>query len=200
MIANHPRIPGADDWPGRPQDDINRLISVSGTVVRTGQIKMLQARRDFVCVKCKYRFSVEADLEQRHQMTLPPECPSHGIAVKPCNGVKFEPVEGAEDCHDYQEVRIQEQVHRLMVGSIPRSISLLLQNDLVDSAKARRAPRRHLRWLAPCPRGTRLPEVCLNPRRRRRPLAHKRSLVHGFWAALACLSLTTSAAPTSGRG
>ena len=117
-------------------DDINCLISVSGTVVRACQIKMLQARREFICTKCKHRFHVEADLEQRHSMTLPPECPSHGLAAKPCSGTKFEPIEGSEDCHDYQEVRIQEQVHRLMVGSIPRSISLLLQNDLVDSAKA----------------------------------------------------------------
>lgn len=91
-------------------DDINRLISVSGTVVRTGQIKMLQARREFICVKCKHRFHVEADIEQRHSMTLPPECPSHGLAAKPCSGTKFEPIEGSEDCHDYQEVRIQEQV------------------------------------------------------------------------------------------
>ncbi|KAL1496295.1 hypothetical protein AB1Y20_016257 [Prymnesium parvum] len=116
-------------------EDVNRLITVSGTVIRTGQIKMLQARRGFMCVKCHHTFSVEADLEQRYQMTLPPECPSP-LAAKPCNGTKFEPIEGSEECHDYQEVRIQEQVHRLMVGSIPRSISLLLHNDLVDTAKA----------------------------------------------------------------
>ena len=39
-------------------------------------------------------------------------------------------------CNDYQEVRIQEQVHRLTVGSIPRSITIVLQDDLVDRCKA----------------------------------------------------------------
>ena len=33
-------------------------------------------------------------------------------------------------------MRIQEQVHRLTVGSIPRSITLILQDDLVDSCSA----------------------------------------------------------------
>lgn len=130
----HHRKEVGQAW-SRRQDDVNRLLSLSGTVVRTGQIKMLQATREFVCTKCEHSFTVSADLEQRYQMPLPPECPSR-LGLKPCGGVKFEPREGSEECHDYQEVRIQEQVHRLMVGSIPRSISLLLHNDLVDSAKA----------------------------------------------------------------
>ena len=32
-------------------------------------------------------------------------------------------------------MRIQEQVHRLKTGSIPRSITLILQDDLVDKVK-----------------------------------------------------------------
>jgi DNA helicase MCM9 len=110
---------------------INTLLSVSGTVIRTGQIKMLQSRREYRCVKCEHRFTLTADLEQRHQMPIPDECPSHN--AKPCRGGKFEFVEGTEVCKDYQEVRIQEQIHRLTVGSIPRSITLILQDDLVDA-------------------------------------------------------------------
>ena len=94
-------------------------------VIRTGQIKMLQSRREYRCVKCEHRFTLTADLEQRHQMPLPDECPSNN--AKPCRGSKFEFVEGTEVCKDYQEVRIQEQIHRLTVGSIPRSITLILQ-------------------------------------------------------------------------
>ena len=61
---------------------INTLLSVSGTVIRTGQIKMLQSRREYRCVKCEHRFTLTADLEQRHQMPIPDECPSHN--AKPC--------------------------------------------------------------------------------------------------------------------
>ena len=37
---------------------------------------------------------------------------------------------------DYQEIRIQEPVQSLAVGSIPRSIVVVLEDDLVDSVKA----------------------------------------------------------------
>lgn len=37
---------------------------------------------------------------------------------------------------DYQEVKIQEQVQKLDVGKIPRSLWVVLENDLVDSCKA----------------------------------------------------------------
>ena len=116
--------------------NINSMLSVSGTVIRTGQTKMLQYKREYECAKCAHRFTLVADMEQRHQMPLPPECPSHDLNAKPCHGTKFEFREGSEKCRDYQEVRIQEQVHRLTVGSIPRSITLILQDDLVDLCSA----------------------------------------------------------------
>ena len=115
--------------------DINGLLSVSGTVIRTGKVKLMHSSREYVCVKCKHRFACEVDIEQRHSMQLPELCPSDGLSAKPCTGNKFEPVDGTEVCRDYQEVRIQEQVHRLTVGSIPRSITLILQDDLVDRCK-----------------------------------------------------------------
>ena len=39
-------------------------------------------------------------------------------------------------CCNYQEIKIQEQVQRLAVGTIPRSMWVVLQDDLVDSCKA----------------------------------------------------------------
>jgi DNA helicase MCM9 len=38
--------------------------------------------------------------------------------------------------HDYQEIRVQEQVQKLGMGSIPRAITVVLQHDLVDTCKA----------------------------------------------------------------
>ena len=84
--------------------NINSLLSVSGTVIRTGQIKMLQSKREYRCVKCDHTFQLEADIEQRHQMPIPPECPSQ-LNAKRCHGTKFEVVEGSEVCKDYQEAR-----------------------------------------------------------------------------------------------
>jgi len=56
---------------------------------------------------------------------------------KPCAGTKFKPVEGAMPvCHDYQEIKIQESMQTLGMGSIPRSIVVVLEDDLVDTVKA----------------------------------------------------------------
>lgn len=79
--------------------DINRLLSVSGTVIRTGVVKLLHSRREYMCAKCRHRFYVEVDIEQRHAMPLPDECPSEGLAAKHCNGTKFEQVSGSELRH-----------------------------------------------------------------------------------------------------
>jgi hypothetical protein len=37
-------------------------------------------------------------------------------------------------CRDYQQIKIQEQVSRLSVGSLPRTMSLVLQDDLGEMA------------------------------------------------------------------
>ncbi|MGH0168829.1 UNVERIFIED_CONTAM: hypothetical protein FKN15_012498 [Acipenser sinensis] len=39
-------------------------------------------------------------------------------------------------CRDYQEIKIQEQVQRLSVGSIPQSVMAVVEDDLVDSCKS----------------------------------------------------------------
>jgi len=38
-------------------------------------------------------------------------------------------------CCNYQEIKIQEQVQRLAVGTIPRSMWIVLMDDLVDTCK-----------------------------------------------------------------
>ena len=43
-----------------------------------------------------------------------------------------QPVKG----RNYQEIKIQEQVEKLAVGTIPRSMWVILEEDLVDSCKA----------------------------------------------------------------
>ena len=47
----------------------------------------------------------------------------------------FDP-EIMESFRDYQEVKVQEQVQRLDVGKIPRSLWVVLENDIVDLCKA----------------------------------------------------------------
>eukprot|EP00002_Diphylleia_rotans_P003105 TRINITY_DN1208_c0_g1_i5.p1 TRINITY_DN1208_c0_g1~~TRINITY_DN1208_c0_g1_i5.p1 ORF type:complete len:690 (+),score=132.60 TRINITY_DN1208_c0_g1_i5:677-2746(+) len=94
---------------------------------------MLEASRQFECVKCGSSFRLYADIEQYYAIPKPKACPSKGS--KPCKGTNFRLVESASECRDYQEIKIQEHVYKLDMGSIPRSMAVVLENDLVDIVK-----------------------------------------------------------------
>ncbi|GAQ89831.1 hypothetical protein (MCM9-like) [Klebsormidium nitens] len=115
-------------------EDIGRILAVRGTIIRTGAVKMLEGEREYECAKCKLRFKVTPQLEQDNKLTLPASCPSD--RTKPCKSVTFNYVDESKVCHDYQEIKIQEEMHGLGVGSVPRSIVAVLQDDLVDYCKA----------------------------------------------------------------
>ena len=38
-------------------------------------------------------------------------------------------------CCDYQEILVQERIQMLEVGTMPRSITIILMDDLVDSCR-----------------------------------------------------------------
>lgn len=38
-------------------------------------------------------------------------------------------------CCDYEEILVQERIQMLEVGTMPRSITIILLNDLVDCCK-----------------------------------------------------------------
>ncbi|CAK9250640.1 unnamed protein product [Sphagnum jensenii] len=114
--------------------DVGHLLTLKGTVIRSGATKILEGECEYECTKCKHRFKVEPELDMSNSIQLPAMCPS--VKTKPCTGVKFVPVEGSAVCHDYQEIKIQESMQTLGVGSVPRSIVVVLEDDLVDSTKA----------------------------------------------------------------
>jgi len=114
--------------------DVGIIIQVRGTVIRTGQIKMLESEREYACEKCAHKFKVFADMDQFNGSLVPPtSCPVE--RAKPCKSTKFTVVDGSRVCRDYQEIKIQEQLSLLNVGSIPRSMVIVLEDDLVDRCK-----------------------------------------------------------------
>ncbi|XP_050363646.1 probable DNA helicase MCM9 [Argentina anserina] len=109
------------------------LLTLKGTVIRSGGSKMYEGERKYMCQKCKHEFPVYPELESRNSIRLPSYCPSQ---AKACEGTTFAHLEGSISCHDYQEIKIQESTHVLGVGAIPRSIHVILKDDLVDIVKA----------------------------------------------------------------
>ncbi|XP_044507601.1 probable DNA helicase MCM9 isoform X2 [Mangifera indica] len=110
------------------------LLTLKGTVIRSGSTKMYEGERTYMCKKCKHMFPVYPELETRNSILLPSSCPSQ--KSKPCEGTNFQYVENTIMCHDYQEIKIQESTQVLGIGVIPRSILVVLKDDLVDIVKA----------------------------------------------------------------
>ncbi|KAI8842641.1 MCM2/3/5 family-domain-containing protein [Chytriomyces cf. hyalinus JEL632] len=125
---------------------VGKLVNMVGTVIRTGMVKMMDTRRVFQCLTCKGRFTVPVEREIGYQVTKPTKCQVKvdvgGGVVEPsdCDGKKFKEIQmeagnSPGDCRDYQEIKVQEQVTKLALGTIPRSILVLLEDDLADTCK-----------------------------------------------------------------
>eukprot|EP01137_Pigoraptor_chileana_P005576 Opistho-2@48837 len=133
-----PSIPDVDRNTLPRSSDNGKLVSVFGTIIRTGAVKTVEAAREFVCGKCKHVFLVKAEFNQYNTIPKPDRCPSP--ANPSCASTKFSEVAGQQatalSCRDYQEIKIQEQAQRLAIGTIPRSMPVVLEDDLVDTCKA----------------------------------------------------------------
>ncbi|XP_077567726.1 DNA helicase MCM9 isoform X2 [Stigmatopora nigra] len=137
----HARITGLPVCPELTRDtiprsrDVGHFLSVTGTVIRASVAKVLAYERDYMCTKCRHVFVLQADFEQFYSFVSPVVCPNPDA----CNSCKFSCLSGGSEpaaCKDYQEIKIQEQVQRLSVGSIPRSMVVVLEDDLVDTCKS----------------------------------------------------------------
>lgn len=117
--------------------DIGKFLAVEGTVIRTSSVKLLEYKKSLICSKCRSSFELDADFEQCYRIPTPSRCPVRAS----CNSKKF--VMAAKDgstsnhkCKDFQEIKIQEQLRKLAMGTLPRAIYVILEDDLVDSCKA----------------------------------------------------------------
>ncbi|XP_015714169.1 DNA helicase MCM9 [Coturnix japonica] len=138
----HTRISGLPICPELTREhipktrDVGHFLSVTGTVIRTSLVKVLEFERSYICNKCKHIFVAKADFEQYYAFCRPSAC----LNEEGCNSTKFTCLSGTSSsptsCRDYQEIKIQEQVQRLSVGSIPRCMVVVLEDDLVDSCKS----------------------------------------------------------------
>ncbi|XP_076818817.1 DNA helicase MCM9-like isoform X2 [Clavelina lepadiformis] len=123
--------------------DVGCFLALEGTVIRTSSAKILEFKKEYMCNRCKNVFSLQADFQLHYAVPTPQTCP----VTTDCTGKKFVVVAGNDGttgpkkCKDYQEIRVQEQVRKLSMGTIPRSMTIVLEDDLVDSCKPGGVPR-----------------------------------------------------------
>lgn len=109
------------------------LLTISGTVIRAGPTKLREHAKQLQCEACKGRFNLPIDSDTGQLFTKPASCPLNTS----CTGRSFTVASDSEVVAiDYQEIKLQEQVSRLQLGSTPRTLTAVLEGDLVDSLQA----------------------------------------------------------------
>lgn len=110
-------------------EQIGQFRELTGNVVRMTVMKLLELKREFICSKCKEVIVVEAEYGLMYRFEVPRHCSSSN-----CTGTVHQKTNNPDPkyCVNYQEIKIQEA---LSDKNIPPTITITLENDLVDSCQ-----------------------------------------------------------------
>lgn len=116
--------------------DVGTVVQICGTCVRAGPVRMMETVRTYRCLGkgCGAEFHTEADFGTANNALPPPVvCPGAASGEGGCGSTSFSIVAAGGEHADYQEVKVQESASALTrVGSVPRSLLVKLNDDLVD--------------------------------------------------------------------
>lgn len=111
-------------------DQIGKLITVSGTVTRTSDVKPELFLGTFICLECG---NYSDKVEQQFKYTEPIICQNTSCS----NRNKWQLDLDQSVFIDWQRVRVQENSNEIPPGSMPRSIDVIMRNSsTVEKAKA----------------------------------------------------------------
>ncbi|OHE94048.1 MCM2/3/5 family protein [Colletotrichum orchidophilum] len=109
--------------------NIGQLLSISGTVTRTSEVRPELSLGTFVCEACR---TVVPNVEQTFRYTEPTQCPN-----MTCQNRQAWQLDIRHSTFvDWQKVRIQENSSEIPTGSMPRTMDVILRGEIVDRAKA----------------------------------------------------------------
>ncbi|KHC71173.1 minichromosome maintenance protein 6 [Candida albicans SC5314] len=105
---------------------IGSLMSISGTVTRTSEVRPELYRACFTCDLCS---AVIEGVEQVFKYTEPTACPS-------CENQSYFTLNVSKSQFiDWQRIRIQENSNEIPTGSMPRTLDVILRGETVERAK-----------------------------------------------------------------
>lgn len=109
-------------------EQIGRLVSISGTVTRTSEVRPELAYGTFICEACN---TVVPNVEQTFRYTEPNICPNMTCANKLAWRLDI----ANSTFVDWQKCRIQENSSEIPTGSMPRMIDVILRGEQVERTK-----------------------------------------------------------------
>ncbi len=122
-------VPASQKLRDLTSNKIGKLLTVSGTVTRTSEVRPELLKAKFRCSKCQ---SITGYIVQQFSYTEPLKC----VNEKCTNRSKWELDTNSSIFTDWQKVRMQETSADIPSGSMPRSLDVILRNEAVDKCKA----------------------------------------------------------------
>jgi DNA replication licensing factor MCM6 len=108
---------------------IGQLICLTGTVTRTSEIRPELLLGTFACGECG---AIITEFEQQFRYTEPKTC----INQLCNNHTNWRLILEQSKFTDWQKIRVQENALEIPPGSMPRTIDVIVRNEMVDRAKA----------------------------------------------------------------
>ncbi|VDB89664.1 Bgt-4844 [Blumeria graminis f. sp. tritici] len=109
--------------------NIGQLLSISGTVTRTSEVRPELSLATFTCEACR---NIVPNVEQTFRYTEPTQCPNESCGNR--QGWRLDIRQST--FVDWQKVRVQENSSEIPTGSMPRTIDVIFRGEIVDRAKA----------------------------------------------------------------
>lgn len=109
--------------------NIGQLLSISGTVTRTSEVRPELSLATFTCENCR---TVIPNVEQTFRYSEPTQCPNETCMNR--QGWRLDIRQST--FVDWQKVRVQENSSEIPTGSMPRTLDIILRGEIVDRAKA----------------------------------------------------------------
>lgn len=108
---------------------VGQLMSISGTVTRTSEVRPELYVGTFRCDECQ---SLVRNVEQQFRYTEPNIC----VSTYCNNRRSWTLIPEQSTFVNWQRVRVQENATEIPPGSMPRCLDVIVRNDMVERAKA----------------------------------------------------------------
>ncbi|GAB2234297.1 hypothetical protein Drorol1_Dr00003544 [Drosera rotundifolia] len=109
--------------------ELGRLVSVTGVVTRTSEVRPELLQGTFKCLDCG---TVIKYVDQQFKYTEPTAC----VNAACMNRTKWALLRQESKFADWQRVRMQETSKEIPAGSLPRSLDVILRHEIVEHARA----------------------------------------------------------------
>ncbi|MCL7030272.1 hypothetical protein MKW94_023074 [Papaver nudicaule] len=109
--------------------EIGKLVSLTGVVTRTSEVRPELLQGTFKCLDCG---GIVKNVDQQFKYTEPIICVNPTCS----NRARWVLIRQESKFTDWQRVRMQETSKEIPAGSLPRSLDVILRHEIVEHARA----------------------------------------------------------------